>query len=86
MVDGVREGGFSPFSARGAVAGCEALELMEGAMKKGMTRRGFMASVAAAGAVRVLPKVVASSGGRRVLTLVYDKALGAMRAIDVLVP
>ena len=52
----------------------------------GMSRRGFIAAVAAAGAVRVVPQVVARTGGRRILTLVYDKSLGMMRAVEQLVP
>ncbi len=51
-------------------------------MAKGLTRRGFIASVAAAGTVRLIPVVVAKTGGRRILTLVWDKTAGAMRAID----
>lgn len=45
-----------------------------------VTRRGFLASGTAAAVVPV--KVGVKTGGRRVLTLVYDKALGAMRAVD----
>lgn len=45
-----------------------------------LTRRGFLATGSAAAVVPV--KVGMRSGGRRVLTLVYDKALGAMRAVD----
>ena len=51
-----------------------------------LTRRGFLAALAAAGAVRAAPRIAAEAAGRRVLTLVYDKSLGAMRAIDRLVP
>lgn len=51
-----------------------------------LSRRGFLAVTAAAGAARALPPVAARVGGRRVLTLVYDKALGMMRAVDRLVP
>ncbi len=51
-----------------------------------LTRRGFIAAAAAAGTIRALPQIAAKTGGRRVLTLVYDKSLGAMRAIDKLVP
>ena len=42
--------------------------------------------MAAAGSIRVVPQVVARSGGRRILTLVYDKSLGMMRAVERLVP
>jgi hypothetical protein len=51
-----------------------------------LTRRGFIASAVAAGAVRTVPQIAAKTGGRRILTLVYDKSLGMMRAIDKLVP
>lgn len=50
-----------------------------------LTRRGFLASAAAATSVRALPKV-GSVGGRRILTLVYDKSLGMMRAVERIVP
>jgi len=48
----------------------------------GFTRRGFLMTAAAAGTVRALPQVAARSGGRRILTLVYDKSLGMMRAVE----
>lgn len=51
-----------------------------------LTRRGFIASAIAAGSVRAVPQIAAKSGGRRILTLVYDKSLGMMRAIDRVVP
>ena len=52
-----------------------------------LTRRGFLASTAAAGAVQVLPKAAAvATRQRRILTLVYDKGLGMMRAVERLVP
>ena len=54
-------------------------------MAKGMTRRGFMAAVAAAGAVRVVPQLAAKLGGQRVLELVVDKATGTLRAVERLV-
>ncbi len=41
---------------------------------------------AAAATARLVPTVIARSGGRRVLTLIYDKGLGAMRAVDRLIP
>ena len=48
-----------------------------------LTRRGFLVTAAAAGAVRTLPVTLARSGsGRRILTLVYDKSLGMMRAVE----
>ena len=51
-----------------------------------LTRRGFIAASMAAGATRVLPTIATRSGGRRILTLVYDKSLGMMRAIERVVP
>ena len=51
-----------------------------------LTRRGFIAVTAAAGTVRVLPSVAGKVGGRRILTLVYDKGLGMMRAVERIVP
>ena len=51
-----------------------------------LNRRHFLAGCAAFGAAKSTPKLVASAPGRRVLTLVYDKSLGMMRAIDRVVP
>ncbi len=51
-----------------------------------LTRRGFIAATLASGALRALPGVTTRVGGRRILTLVYDKSLGMMRAVDRLVP
>ncbi len=55
-----------------------------------LTRRSFIASsvssAVAAGSLRSLPRAVSSQGGRRILTLVYDKSLGMMRAIERVVP
>ncbi|WP_415919910.1 Tat pathway signal protein [Tateyamaria sp. SN6-1] len=51
-----------------------------------MTRRGFLATAAAATGVRLVPGVAARGGGRRILTLVYDKGLGMMRAVERVVP
>ncbi len=50
-----------------------------------VNRRGFLVGSGAAVAVRFVPQV-ARPGGRRVLTLVYDKALGMMRAVERIVP
>ena len=50
-----------------------------------LSRRGFMVLSAAGIAARGVPRM-AGPTGRRVLTLVYDKALGAMRAVDRLIP
>ncbi len=51
-----------------------------------LTRRGFIAAAAAAGTVRALQTIASRTGGRRILTLVYDKSLGMMRAVEKLVP
>ena len=51
-----------------------------------MNRRAFLAATACAGAVKTLPQIATKPAGRRILTLVYDKSLGMMRAIDRLVP
>lgn len=51
-------------------------------MGNGLTRRGFIATAAAAGAIRVVPTIATKLPARRILTLVYDKSLGMMRAID----
>ena len=48
----------------------------------GMTRRGFIAASIAAGALRSIPAIATRPGGRRILTLVYDKSLGMMRAVE----
>ena len=50
-----------------------------------ISRRGFLASTGAALTVKALPQVT-KPGGRRILTLVYDKALGMMRAVERVVP
>jgi hypothetical protein len=50
-------------------------------------RRQFLIlGTAAATAARLGPIVATRTGGRRVLTLVYDKGLGMMRAVDRLIP
>lgn len=54
-------------------------------MKLGMTRRGFLARAAAGATAKLLPQIAAKVGGKRVLALVWDRSLGAMRAIDRLV-
>ncbi|MDG1376966.1 MAG: twin-arginine translocation signal domain-containing protein [Yoonia sp.] len=50
-----------------------------------LNRRGFLAGTGAAAVVRVVP-VMSKPQGRRILTLVYDKALGMMRAVERVVP
>lgn len=47
-----------------------------------LNRRAFLAVTASGVAARGLPKLAANAGGKRILTLVYDKSIGAMRAID----
>ncbi len=47
-----------------------------------LSRRGFLASTGAAIAMRTAPQIASKTGGRRVLTLVYDKGLGMMRAVE----
>lgn len=51
-----------------------------------LSRRGFLVTGAAALSVRAVPSVATKPAGRRILTLVYDKSLGMMRAIDKFVP
>ncbi|MEJ6399447.1 Tat pathway signal protein [Yoonia sp. 208BN28-4] len=50
-----------------------------------LSRRGFLATGAAAAGMRAVPQA-AKPNGRRILTLVYDKALGMMRAVERVVP
>lgn len=50
-----------------------------------LSRRGFLAATGAAAVVRIAP-TISKPGGRRILTLVYDKALGMMRAVERVVP
>jgi len=45
----------------------------------------FLLTTAAAAGARAVPSIATKPAGRRVLTLVYDKSLGMMRAIDRLV-
>lgn len=47
-----------------------------------LSRRVFLASSLAAGSLKIVPQVAKAPPARRVLTLVYDKSIGAMRAID----
>lgn len=51
-----------------------------------LTRRGFIAATMATGALRGIGIVASKPRARHVVTLVYDKALGAMRIIDRAVP
>jgi len=50
------------------------------------TRRGFIATTAATLGVKAAVPLAKSGGGRRILTLVYDKSLGMMRAVEKIVP
>jgi len=47
-----------------------------------MNRRLFLASAAGAATLRVVPQIAKAPPARRILTLVYDKALGMMRAVE----
>ena len=47
-----------------------------------LSRRGFIAVTAAAGTARLLPTLASKPPARRILTLVYDKGLGMMRAVE----
>ena len=51
-----------------------------------LTRRGFIATATAAASIRALPTLATRTSGRRILTLVYDKSLGMMRATERVVP
>lgn len=51
-----------------------------------LSRRSFIAASLAACTARALPGVVAKTGGRRILTLAYDKSLGMMRAVERVIP
>lgn len=50
-----------------------------------INRRHFLIGAGAAAGVRAVP-VLSKPPARRVLTLVYDKALGMMRAVERVVP
>lgn len=47
-----------------------------------MKRRTFLAAGSSVAALKLLPKLTKTAPGKRVLTLVYDRSIGAMRAID----
>ena len=47
-----------------------------------LTRRGFLAATTASAAARALPVALRAARERRILTLVYDKSLGMMRAVE----
>jgi hypothetical protein len=51
-----------------------------------LSRRTVLATASAAGVARFLPKLVTTTGGRRILTVYFDKAAGAMRAVEKFIP
>ena len=51
-----------------------------------LNRRHFLAGCACGLAAKSVPVVMKAAPSRRVLTLVYDKSMGMMRAIDRVVP
>ena len=51
-----------------------------------ISRRSILATGAAAAGIRFMPKIAVSPAGRRILTVYFDKAAGAMRAIDKVIP
>ena len=51
-----------------------------------LSRRGFLVSSGAALTARAVPQLTTRSGGRQIVTLAYDKALGMMRAVERIVP
>lgn len=54
-----------------------------------LNRRSFLTTMAAATTMRALPPVamkLKSRPTKRILEVVYDKSIGAMRAIDRVVP
>lgn len=51
-----------------------------------LSRRTFLAVTLATPLTAALPRLGNSPAGRRVVTVIYDKALGAMRLIDKVVP
>lgn len=51
-----------------------------------LTRRGFLATSGATLGMRCVAPLAKGGSGRRILTLVYDKSLGMMRAVERVVP
>lgn len=51
-----------------------------------LTRRGFIATTGAALSVRSVAPLARTGSGRRILTLVYDKSLRMMRAVERVIP
>jgi len=50
-----------------------------------LSRRGFLATAAAAATMRGIPQLAHAPKARVILKLVYDKSLGMMRAVERLV-
>jgi hypothetical protein len=50
--------------------------------KNRLTRRGLIAASSDALSVRSIAPLARSGSGRRILTLVYDKSLTVMRAVE----
>jgi hypothetical protein len=50
-----------------------------------LSRRGFLAATLAIGASRAVPIALKARKPRVILELVYDKALGMMRAVERIV-
>lgn len=55
-------------------------------MNMKITRRSILATGAAAAGMRFVPKVATMPAGRKILTVYFDKAAGAMRAIEKVIP
>ena len=51
-----------------------------------LSRRGFLASAGAVAGAQFLPKIGIRLMQKRVVTVYFDKALGAMRLVEKLVP
>ncbi len=54
--------------------------------RKGLSRRGFLATGAAAISLRAAPSLVRHIASKRVTHLYIDKATGMMRLVDKLAP
>ena len=69
---------------RSQMSGNEAIKLTE-KPKTTLSRRTVLGTALAASSARALPKIALKLRQKRVLSLVYDKALGGLRAVDRLV-
>ena len=47
-----------------------------------LNRRHFLAAAGAAATLRSLPRLASQPPARRILTLVYDKSMKTMRAVE----